>query len=185
MEIALRPALSLALTCLLGACGIEQNALMEPSHIPAPRSDTLYAPGEVASGRLQYAGDGQAFAPVMTRRHPYPTEIQASFAFERSRWIGAFQLADAAGISIRIFACRPGALNGATGRTIASREAVAVCATDILDETGQVLSRLPLNFYYEGHAWRVHDPDPSYAPSRWSNREPSPRRSAGWFGDRY
>ena len=185
MEIALRPALSVALTCLLGACGIEQNALMEPFHISAPQSDTLYAPGEVASGGLQYAGDGQPFAPVMTRRHPYPTEIQASFAFERSRWIGAFQLADAAGISIRIFACRPGALNGATGRTIASREAVAVCATDVLDGAGQVLSRVPLNFYSEGQAWRVHDPEPSYALPRWSSRDPSPRRSAGWFGDRY
>jgi hypothetical protein len=185
MEIALRPALSLALTCLLGACGIEQNALMEPFHIPAPRSDSLYTPGEVTSGRLQYAGDGQPFAPVMTRRHPYPTQVQAIFAFERSRWTGAFQLADGAGISIRIFACRPGALNGTTLRAIAAREAVVVCVTDVIDEAGQVLSRMPLNFYYEGQAWRVHDPDPSYVPPRWSSRDPSPPRSAGWLGDRY
>ena len=185
METALRPALSVALTCLLGACGIEQNALMEPSHIPAPQRDVLYAPSEVTSGRLQYAGDGQPFAPVMTRRHPYPTEIQAVFAFERSRWAEVFQRTDGAGISIRIFACRPGALNGATGRTIASREAEAVCATDVLDGSGQVLSRVPLNFYYEGHVWRVHNPEPSYAPPRWSNGYPSPHRSAGWFGDHY
>lgn len=181
----MRPALSVALACLLGACGIEQNAQMEPFHIPAPRNDTLYSPGEVTSGRLQYAGDGQAFAPVMTRRHPYPTQAQANFAFERSRWAEVFQLTDGAGISIRIFACRPGALNGATGRTVTSREVVAVCATDVTDGAGRVLSRVPLNFYYEGHAWRVHDPDPSYAPPRWSSRDPSPPRSAGWFGDRY
>jgi len=181
----LRCVFPTALACLLSACGVEQNALMELPSVLPPASDRLYAPNEVTSGKLQYAGDGQPFAPVMTRRHPYPTQVQANFAFERSRWTGAFQLADGAGIFIRTFACRPGALNSATGRTIASREAVAVCATDILDGAGQVLSRVPLNFYYEGHAWRVHDPDPSYAPPRWSNQDPSPRRSAGWFGDRY
>lgn len=173
-----------ALASLLSACGVEQNALMEPLSVAPPASDRLYAPNEVTNGKLQYARDGQPFAPVMTRRHPYPSQAQANFALERSRWNEVFQRGHP-DVSIRIFACRPGALNGATGRTIASGEAAAVCATDILDGAGQTMGRVPLNFYYADHAWRVHDPDPSYAPPAWSNREPSPPRRTSWFGDRY
>lgn len=180
----MRYTFPMALTCLLSACGVEQNALMEPLSVAPPARDSLYAPNEVTSGKLQYARDGQPFAPVMTRRHPYPTQVQAAFAIERSRRNEALQLGHS-NASIRIFACRPGALNGATGRTMAARQPVVVCATDVLDGAGQAMGRVPLNFYYEGHAWRVHDPDPSYTPPPWFNRDRSPPRSAGWFGDRY
>lgn len=181
----MRVVMSLALICLVGGCGAEQSAVLDASLIGPPQRDVLYTPREATSGKLHYADDRQPFAPVMTQRRPYPTQGQAAFAFERSTWRETLSQGGDRDFTIQVFACRPGALDGQTGRTMPSRGPVAACATDIVDGSGQMLSRVPLNFYYSDRAWRLHDPNPTYTPPRWATRDPSPSRSSGMLGDRY
>lgn len=168
----------------LAACATpEPIALVGPT--PPPARDRLHTPASVTDGKLQYTPEWKEFAPIMTHRRPYPTQEQAQFAFERSQWTtvrdtiirksgpsGMTQVyeptTDAA--AVRIFACKPGALHGGIGRTIPVRQNVVVCATDLLDNAGEAVARVPLNFYYQGGAWRVNDPEPGYVPPRWAGR---------------
>ena len=198
-----RLALIAATTCLLTGCAGDQSPYSAAPLTPTPATDRLLTPAAVDMAHLQYTPDYQTFAPVMTERTAYPTQTQANDAYQRSLWptvryatvangephVITARGADEAAYptSIRLFACKPGGLDGITGRVSAYRAPVVVCATDFLDAAGASVSRQPLNFYYYRHAWRVQDPAPSYEPPPWSTRETSPPSAPWWkpFGDRY
>lgn len=184
---------------LIAGCAVPPDAstsLVTP--IVTPAHDALYTPEQVRSGRLAYAPDRSTFAPVLTERVAYPTQPQAQDAFLRSQWPEVrFPKAGKGpdltvvvtgptypAASVRLFACRPGALDGQTGRMVRYRGPVVVCATEFLDEAGTRLWRGPINFYYHQKMWRMQDPAPPTAPVPWLDREPSPARSWYPFGDR-
>ena len=192
----------LAAAAMLAGCAQTPPiiATLPPS---PPRTDRLVTPDSADMAHLHYTSHYETFPPVMTERRAYPTQDEASTAFERSRWSrvqfpttkgGAPYVITAStaddtdySTSIRLFACKPGALDGITGRVISYRGPVVVCASDLLDAAGGVLAREPLNFYYYRRAWHVQDPEPSYTPARWRNHESSPPNSPWWnpWSDRY
>jgi hypothetical protein len=182
-----RIAVSILGGALLAGCAVQPEPLPLAAPVIAPARDALYAPAEVRAGRLAYAPDRTTFAPVLTERVAYPTQAQAQNAFMRSPW-AAVRFASAAepghAASVRLFACRPGALDGQTGRMARYRGPVVLCATEFLDAAGQPLWRAPINFYFHRHAWRMHDPDPPRAPAPWLYPERSPPQSWNPFGDR-
>jgi hypothetical protein len=186
-------------SALFAGCGVQpeaQTSLATP--IAAPTRDALYTPEHVRSGRLEYAPDRSTFAPVLTERVAYPTQPQAQNAFLRSQWTAVrfsgvtkgpvqpitFDGPSHPTASVRLFACRPGALDGQTGRMVRYRGPVVLCSTEFLDDAGQRLWRAQINFYFHQKAWRMHDPNPPAAPAPWLNPEPSPARSWNPFGDR-
>jgi hypothetical protein len=186
-------------SALLAGCGVQHEAQVSlATPIAAPAREPLYMPDQVRAGRLEYAPDRSTFAPVLTERVAYPTQPQAQNAFLRSQWSavrfssvvkGPVLPATFAGpsypaASVRLFACRLGALDGQTGRIVRYRGPVVLCATEFLDEGGTRLWRAPINFYFYNQAWRMHDPNPPAAPAPWLNPEPSPARSWNPFGDR-
>jgi hypothetical protein len=186
-------------SALLAGCAVQHEAQVSlATPIAVPAREALYTPDQVRSGRLEYAPDRSTFAPVLTERFAYPTQPQAQNAFLRSQWTvvrfsevtkGPVQPITFTGPSypaagVRLFACRPGALDGQTGRMVRYRGPVVLCATEFLDEDGQRLWRAPINFYFHQNAWRMHDPDPPRAPAPWVHPEPSPARSWNPFGDR-
>lgn len=183
----------------LAGCAVPPEPLAPGATVIAPPArDAIYTPEQVRSGRLAYAPDRTTFAPVLTERVAYPTGRQAQNAFLRSQWPAVRFSGVAKGpvqpatltspsypaASVRLFACRPGALDGQTGRMVRYRGPVVLCSTEFLDETGQRLWRAPINFYFYNQAWHMHDPDPPSAPVPWLNPEPSPARSWNPFGDR-
>jgi hypothetical protein len=182
-------AVSILGGALLAGCAVQPEPLpLAAAPVTAPARDALYAPAEARAGRLAYAPDRSTFAPVLTERVPYPTQAQAQNAFLRSPWT-AVRFASAAepghaAASVRLFACRPGALDGQTGRMARYRGPVVLCATEFLDAAGQPLWRAPINFYFHRDAWRMHDPDPPRAPVPWLHPEPSQARSWNPFGER-
>ena len=181
-------AVSILGGALLAGCAVQPEPLpLAAAPVTAPARDALYAPAEARAGRLAYAPDRSTFAPVLTERVPYPTQAQAQNAFLRSPWT-AVRFASAAepghAASVRLFACRPGALDGQTGRMARYSGPVVLCATEFLDEAGQALWRAPINFYFHRHAWRMHDPHPPRVPAPWLYPEPSPARSWNPFGER-
>jgi hypothetical protein len=186
-------------SALLAGCAVQHEAQVSlATPIAVPAREAPYTPDQVRSGRLEYAPDRSTFAPVLTERFAYPTQPQAQNAFLRSQWTvvrfsevtkGPVQPITFTGPSypaagVRLFACRPGALDGQTGRMVRYRGPVVLCATEFLDEDGQRLWRAPINFYFHQNAWRMHDPDPPRAPAPWVHPEPSPARSWNPFGDR-
>ena len=186
-------------SALLAGCAVQHEAQMSlATPIAAPARDALHTPDQVRAGRLEYAPDRSTFAPVLTERVAYPTQPQAQNAFLRSQWSAVRFSGDTKGpvqpitfagpsypaASVRLFACRPGALDGQTGRMVRYRGPVVLCSTEFLDDAGQRLWRAPINFYFHQKAWRMHDPDPSSAPPPWLHPEPSPVRSWNPFGDR-
>ena len=184
---------------LLAGCAVSPDALAPLATVSVtPARDVLYTPEQVRSGRLEYAPDRSTFAPVLTERSAYPTQPQAQYAFLRSQRPtvrfsnGAndpLQPAALAGLSghaasVKLFACKPGAIDGQTGRLVRYSGPVVVCATDFLDGDGTRLRRAPINFYFDRNVWRMHTPDPPTAPAPWHHPEPSPSRSWNPFGDR-
>lgn len=179
----------------------------QPAHdaqISSPATSAYLAPEQVDRGRQEYGSGYERFPPVMTARTGYPTRNQANTALRLSRWgtVPIRTLVTKEGIKtiaipaalpdtvvhrVRLFACRPGALDGVTGRVRTYRGPVVVCASDLFGADGAVLARVPLNFYYWQNAWRVQDPRPGYKPVPWVENEPSPPRSSGWlpWQDRY
>lgn len=164
-----------------------------PTAVVAPRLVTraYLEPVAVDRGRQEYGPNYERFPPIMTKRTGYPTQEQAEAALRLSRWTSApirdfitkvgikpisvsAELTDARADRVRLFACRPGGLDGITGRVRQYRGPVVVCASDLIASDGRVLARVPLNFYYWRQAWRVHDPVPSYRPVPWAAEEPSP-----------
>ncbi|MGL4439015.1 MAG: hypothetical protein ACRCUE_07065 [Bosea sp. (in: a-proteobacteria)] len=194
-----RCALFVITSIWLAGCAAPPEPLAPLAIVTAtPARDSLYTPEQVRSGRLEYAPDRSSFAPVLTERVAYPTQPQAQNAFLRSQWsvvrfssvvkgpaLPAMQTGPTyTATSVRLFACRPGALDGQTGRMVRYRGPVVLCATEFLDDAGLRLWRAPINFYFHRQAWRMHEPDPPTAPVPWLNPEPSPRRSWNPFGDR-
>lgn len=194
-------ALSLCLPCcvLIAGCAVQPDALpVLATPVVVPNRDVLHTPEQVRSGSLSYAPDRSTFAPVLTERFAYPTQPQAQNAFLRSQWpqvqfsgagkhpilTATFTEPTYPAISVRLFACRPGALDGQTGRIVRYRGPVVVCATEFFDEMGSRLWRAPMNYYYHQQVWRMQDPAPPTAPVPWLDREPSPPRSWNPFGDR-
>lgn len=189
-------------TVFLAGC---ERADVAPPLAPIPVTSAYLTPLAVDRGRQEYGPNYERFPPVMTRRTGYPTQEQADAALRLSRW-GAVpvrtliskegvktitipvEVPDAIAASVRLFACRPGALDGITGRVRHYRGPVVVCASDLLGSDGRVLARVPLNFYHWHGAWRVQDPRPSYKPVPWAENEPSPPRNRwDWlpWQDRY
>lgn len=194
--------IGICLALALAGCASPPREVASPQPPILPERDAYQKPDRTDDGKLQYTADYDTFAPFMTKRTGYPTQRQAQTAFLRSKWYGMpFKtVATAHGVKIlnnvayepgfpakqiRVFACSPGALDGVTGRVVKSANPLVHCATDLLDGNGRKLARVPLNFYYTDHQWRVHDPNPRYARPIWVDYEPSPKRSRGWFGDRY
>lgn len=174
------------------------------AQVASPATSAYLAPEQVDRGGQEYGSGYERFPPVMTARTGYPTQNQANAALRISRWgtvpirtlitkegvktiAAPAELPDALAHGVRLFACRPGALDGETGGVRTYRGPVVVCASDLIGADGVVLARVPLNFYYWQNAWRVQDPRPSYKPVPWGENEPSPPKSSGWlpWQDRY
>lgn len=169
-----------------------------------PATSAYLAPEQVDRGGQEYGSGYERFPPVMTARTGYPTQNQANAALRLSRWgtVPIRTLVTKEGIKtinvpaalpdtvahrVRLFGCRPGALDGVTGRVRTYRGPVVVCASDLLAGDGAILTRVPLNFYYWQDAWRLQDPRPGYKLVPWAENEPSPSKSSGWlpWQDRY
>ncbi len=162
-------------------------------------------PVAVHRGRQEYGPGHERFPPIMTKRTGFPAQEQADAALRLSRWRevparslitkeGVTPISVPAGLpemradSVRLFACRPGGLDGLTGRVRQYRGPVVVCASDLIAADGRVLARVPLNFYYWQHASCVQDPVPGYRPVPWAVEEPSPPQNRwSWlpWQDRY
>lgn len=172
--------------------------------VSSAATSAYLTPERVGGSGQEYGSGYERFPPVMTGRTGYPTQNQANAALRLSRW-GTVSirtlvtkegvrtiavhadLPDALAHRVRLFACRPGALDGVTGRVRTYPGPVVVCASDLIAADGEVLARVPLNFCYWQNAWRVQDPRPGYKPVPWVENEPSPRKSSGWlpWQDRY
>jgi hypothetical protein len=158
-----------------------------------PARDPLVAPRQVIPGRLEYAEQPDAFAPLLTERRAYPTEAQANFAYQRflasqGRRMGDPFLGSGSGavatdqsaIRVRLFACHPGVLNDTTGRIDRPQGNEVHCATDFLDAQDRRLFRETVNFSYEGGAWRMAETAPPLTPAPWINPESSPNDFFSW-----
>lgn len=140
-----RAAFFFALSVSGGLAGCEASGQYAFVTSPSAR-DRLLVPREVVPGRLEYAEEPDAFAPLLTQRVAYPTQAQANDAFQRyllpaeraaggTPVVGAADSspADRSAVRVRLFACRPGVLNDVTGRVEPARGPFVHCATDFLD----------------------------------------------------
>ena len=152
--------------------------------VPPPATDRLFRPDRVEPGRLEYAPDRSTFAPVLTERVSYPTQPQADAAYRR---LLAGAPPDLRATSVRLFGCRPGAIDPQTARVARYRGPVVLCATEYLDASGRVIGRRPVNFVYANGAWAMHPVDPPRRLVPWTNRERSPTDPWSWVPgrDRY
>jgi hypothetical protein len=161
--------------------------------VGAPVRDRLLAPREVIPGRLAYADEPDAFAPVLASRVAYPTQAQANYAFRRSwassEWsegdpsalsVGDPKVSDHGPVRVRLFACRAGGLDDITGRIVTPGGHVVHCATDFLDARDRRLFRETLNFFYEQGAWRMAQTAPPKAQAPWVASESSPKDYFSW-----
>ncbi|MGZ7870459.1 hypothetical protein ACXR8U_33045 (plasmid) [Methylobacterium radiotolerans] len=203
------------------ACVAQPVAVVPVSYVTVPPpADPLYRPKRVAPGVLAYAPDHDTFAPILTERHPYPTQGQANAAYQRALEglvpvhgspsaltalaqpsaplaVGSPLSPPTAGApiperlptAVRLFACKPGAIDSQTAkvRRYDSAIPVVVCATDFLDAAGDTLIRAPVNFYYHRRAWHVDFANPPAQLVRWFGRTSSPRDPWRWLPgrDRY
>jgi hypothetical protein len=170
----------------VGRCGIAVLAIFlsacsPPQHIlvlenGAPTTDALYRADPVTPGRLAYAPDRETFAPVLTEPFTYPTQRQAEHAWQRANFsrvdVGEQERRPP---GIRLFGCKPGALDSLTGRITRYRGPVVHCAVDFGGTPSQPLRREAVNFYYYGGAWHLLMTDPPHAPVAWLNHEKSER----------
>lgn len=152
---------------------------------PPPLADSLYSPANVVPGHLEYAVDRSTFAPVLTERYSYPTQLQANFAYQR--FMATAPNPHLRATSLALFGCKPGALDEQTSRVTRYRGPVVHCATDFLDANGQRAARRTVNFYYYRSAWNMQMVTPRRAAVRWRNRESSPTDFWWWVPgrDRY
>ena len=149
-----------------------------------PATDALYWPRGVEPGRLEYAPDRSTFAPVLTERFPYPTQPEANDAYGR---LLAGAPPDLRATSVRLFGCKPGALDAQTARVTRYRGPVVHCATDFLDSLGRNLGRQTVNFFYDRAAWSMQPVNPPRSLAPWLNSERSPKDRWWWVPgrDRY
>ena len=190
MSRAVRFAVFAPIAAFLSGCETPPpGALVVP-----PARDRLYVTAEITPGRLQYAREPDAFAPVLTDRVAYPTQEQANNAFARANMASSYPTtgpyvirasdplpSERRAMSLRLFACKPGALNSVTGRIIEPSIRAVHCATDFLDGQGRQLSRETVNFYYSEGAWRMLDTNGPTTPAAWINPERSPSDPFSWF----
>jgi hypothetical protein len=159
---------------LLSACSQSPHALLSENRLPT--TDPLYRADPVTPGRLDYAPDRETFAPVLTEPFAYPTQRQADHAWQRVN----FDRVDAGKQvrrppPIRLFGCKPGALDSLTGRVTRYRGPVVHCAVDVGLGAEHPPLRETANFYHHRSAWHVVMTDPPRAPVAWLNREKSER----------
>ena len=165
-----RSYLLLASGCAFLLAGCAPSApppIVEVASVPA--TDRLYRPQRVRPGELEYAPDRTTFAPMLAERFPYPTQAQANDAYRRL-------LADASHdslspSSLRLFGCKPGALDEQTARVTRPRGPLVHCAVDFLDAAGRPVARETANFYYWRSAWRMQLVHPPRALVPWRNPE--------------
>lgn len=176
----------LPLLAALAACAAPApETAVSVASAPPAGPDALYTPDRVAPGRLEYAPDHSTFAPILTERFPYPTQPEANDAY--LRLIAGASPGRTYPSSIRLFGCKPGALDGQTARVTRYRGPVVLCATDFLDGSGRRLWREPANFYYHQKLWSMQTVYPPRTPVTWRNREASPKDFWSWAPgrDRY
>ncbi len=191
MSRAVKFAVLAPIAAFLSGCETPPPAAMVA---PPPARDRLYAPAEITPGRLQYAREPDAFAPVLTDRVAYPTQEQANSACARENiasfypTTGPYVLrasdplpSERPAASLRLFACKPGALNSVTGRIVEPRRKAVHCATDFLDEQGRRLSRETVKFFYSEGGWRMLETNAPTMPAAWINPERSPSDPFSWF----
>jgi hypothetical protein len=196
MSRAVKFAAFTPIVALLSGCETPPSAALVA---PPPLRDRLYTPAEITPGRLQYAREPDAFAPVLTDRVAYPTQEQANNAFARDNMASSYSTkgpyvtrasdplpTDRRAASLHLFACKPGALNSVTGRIVEPSGQVVHCATDFLDGQGRRLSRETVNFYYSAGAWRMLETNAPTTRAAWINPERSPSDPFSWlpFGRR-
>ena len=184
------------LAALLSACAAPAPVAYVSS---PPVRDGLYTPAAITPGRLEYAREPDRFAPILTHRVAYPTQDQASDAFDRDNMAAYYPTkgpyviratdplpSDRRAASVHLFACRPGVLNSVTGRIDPARAHGVHCATDFLDGQGRPLSRETVNYYYYASAWHLRGTDALTTPAPWINPERSPTDYFSWlpFGKR-
>jgi hypothetical protein len=166
----IRLSLILASGCAFILAGCAPSApppIVDVASIPA--TDPLYRPERVRPGELEYAPDRTTFAPVLTERFPYPTQVQANDAYRRL-------LAEAPSdsptpSSVRVFGCKPGVLDEQTARVTRYRGPLVHCAVDFLDAAGRPVARETANFDYWRSAWRMQPVHPPRALVPWRNPE--------------
>ncbi len=191
MSRAVKFAVLAPIAAFLSGCETTPPAAMVA---PPPGRDRLYTPAEITPGRLQYAREPDAFAPVLTDRVAYPTQEQANTAFARENMASSYPTkgpyvirasdplpTERRATSLRLFACKPGALNSVTGRIVEPSGHAVHCATDFLDGQGRRLSRETVNFFYSGGAWRMFETNAPTTPAAWINPERSPSDPFSWF----
>ena len=191
MSRAVRFAVFAPIAAFLSGCETPPPAALVA---PPPARDRLYTPAEITPGRLQYAREPDAFAPILTDRVAYPTQEQANNAFARENMASSYPTkgpyvirasdplpTERPAASIRLFACKPGVLNSVTGRIVDPRGKAVHCATDFLDGQGRRLSRETVSFYYAAGAWRMLETNAPTTPAAWINPERSPSDPFSWF----
>ncbi|WID99751.1 hypothetical protein QO058_30630 (plasmid) [Bosea vestrisii] len=162
------------ITMLVSACSQSQQVVVLKNRLPT--TDALYHADPVTPGRLAYAPDRETFAPVLTEPFTYPTQRQAEHAWHRANFsrvdVGEQETRPS---GIRLFGCKPGALDSLSGRITRYRGPVVHCAVDFGLAPEQPFRRETVNFYHHGGAWRLLTVDPPRAPVGWLNREKSER----------
>lgn len=163
-----------SLFAALFLAGCAADGTISESGLPAPsRHDAVERPAAVKTAQLQYGtgndlGRPDHFAPVITAPGLYPTEHQALHAFQRAdhKFFGAYNL--------RLFACAPGAFNGATGRVdLYPGKPVVHCASVFFDRSGRQLGQIPVNYYYHERKWQLRDAEGIFAAPFWALVEPT------------
>lgn len=171
------------LATAVAGCAATAPELPEPAAMTSiAGAEALHTPERVVPGRLEYAPDGSTFAPILTERFPYPTQSDANAAYRRS--IGAVAPGRPHLPAIRLFGCKPGALDAQTARVTRYRGPVVHCATDFLDSDGRAVRREAVNFYYHRSHWTIQPVNPPRAPVAWRDREGSPRDLWWWVPGR-
>jgi hypothetical protein len=172
-------ASSLALS-IVGCAAPPARTISDASSLPL--RDPLYGPERVEPGRLEYAPDRSTFAPILTERFSYPTQLEADDAYRR-----LLALAPTDGTypaSIWLFGCKPGALDAQTARVTRYRAPIVHCATDLLDASGRRLRREAVNFDYSGSVWNMEPVDPPRTAAPWRHGEHSPKDPWWWVPGR-
>lgn len=180
------------------AAGPASRATERASRFSSTFSHQLHRP-TVIPGRLAYAPDRTPFAPILTERTGYPTQAQANDAY---RHIMAAQLStadsvptslnsrdigekafEAYPVSVRLFGCKPGAVDNMTARIVSERGAIH-CAVDFLNGDGRPAYRAPVNFRYLAGFWRMEIADPPRTRVSWRDRQRSPTDEWRWIPGR-
>ena len=182
----------------------QQQSLQPIGYVaPPPKHDALYTPDKVTPDRLEYSPERDKFAPILTERAAYPTQIEANNAFARATYNPGIYVIKTSEIvpanyyaqgaepsqptNVHLFACQPGALDEQTTRILLYRGHVVHCATDFLDADQQRMYRATVNFFYANRAWSMQITHPPITQARWLSVDRSPTDAWWWvpFRDRY